>query len=84
MQNISDLIKEAKPLYMARKKRNKNIKIASLAIICGMFAFALVPTQKEIEDFSWWDLGYGEAQSELTYVENFDLPVDDYGLLLVS
>lgn len=84
MQNISDLIKEAKPLYVARKKRNKQIKVASLAVACGVFAFAIIPTKKTVEDFSWWDLGYGDVQNELTYVENFELPVDEYGLLLVS
>lgn len=81
MQNISDLIKEAKPLYFARKKRNKKIKIGFGIFSCFILMFFVMP-KKDIVDASWyWDLN--ETMNEETYVENYGFPVDDYGLLLV-
>ena len=82
MENISDLIKEAKPLYFARKKRNNRIKAGFCCLGCLFLMVAIWP-QKEILDAScYWDLN--EIEEEETYVENFGFPVDDYGLLLVG
>lgn len=82
MQDISDLLKEAKPLYFARKKRNNRIKSGVAALACCFLIFAAWPEKKSVEDFSFWNLGYTEIQTT-TYVENLGLPVDDYGLLQV-
>lgn len=84
MQDISNLIREAKPLYLTRKKRNRRIK-ASLAVLgCVAFLAFIMPEEKTVESIYYWDLGYIEAETTKTYVEDLGLPVDDYGLLLVS
>ena len=83
MQDISDLLKEAKPLYFARKKRNNRIKAGFAAVVCMLFVFAFLPQKQTPENLYYWDLGYTETETK-TYVENLGLPVDDYGLLLVS
>ena len=41
MQDISDLIKEARPMYMARKRRRKVIKTTFATIVC-LFALLYV------------------------------------------
>ena len=84
MQNISDLIKEAKPLYFARKKRNNRIKAGLATLACAFLLFAFIPQKQSTELYYYWDLGYTENSNNLTYVENLGLPVDDYGLLLVG
>ncbi len=83
MQDISDLLKEAKPLYFARKKRNKQIKVVLASVACAMFVFAFLLQNQISENPVYWDLGDQESEVK-TYVENLGLPVDDYGLLLVS
>lgn len=83
MQDISNLIKEAKPLYFARKKRNRRIKAGLAMLICGVFISAVLPRTQVSDTSYYWDLGYTESETT-TYVENLGLPVDDYGLLLVG
>ena len=82
MQNISDLIQEAKPLYLARKKRNNCIKTSVALMFCICLVYLSFP-QKQVADVSYWDLGYTETETA-SYIENLGLPVDDYGLLLVG
>lgn len=83
MQNISDLIKEAKPLYFARKRRNNFIK-SGMAVLVGLFLVISGWTGDSSDEiFYYWDYGYNETEI-ITYVEKLGLPVDDYGLLLVS
>lgn len=84
MENISDIIKEAKPLYLARKRRNNVLKSVAGVAACTVFLFLAVPQKQPTYDGSYfWNLGYTEPYST-SYVENLGLPVDDYGLLLVS
>lgn len=82
MQDISDLLKEAKPLYLARKRRNNIIKSTAVFACCAFLMFTVWPL-KQGTDLSYWNLGDSETEIT-TYVENFGLPVDDYGLLLVG
>lgn len=84
MQDISNLIKEARPLYHKRKKQRRVVKSALLGMVCLFVVFVNIPNYKINDDFynPYLDLGYEENQG--TYVENLGLPVDDYGLLLVS
>ncbi len=83
MEDISDLVKEAKPLYLARKKRNKRLKVGVVTLFCAAVMFSFVPYQNKDAVAYSWDLGDVENEV-LSYVENFGLPVDDYGLLRVS
>ena len=81
MQNISDLIKEAKPLYISRKKRNNRIKIGFGVLSCLFLMFVAMPQNDAFDASYYWD--FSEIMNEETYVENYGFPVDDYGLLLV-
>lgn len=81
MNDISDLIKEAKPLYFKRKRRNNIIKCGSaLAAVC-LLMFAFIPQNDT--DYSYWNLGEVEYQ-QISAIEQMGFPVDDYGLLKVS
>lgn len=84
MHDISSLLKEAKPLYIARKKRNLILKTGTIGLSCCflLFTFFLQPTPQD--NFSWWLSSDNQNTNQLTYVENLGLPVDDYGLLMVS
>ena len=80
MTDISDLIKEAKPLYFKRKRRNQVIKtsLPVMAVAALFFAFSPQPS-----DYSqYWDLGENEFQ-QTSVIEEMGLPIDDYGLLKV-
>lgn len=83
MQDISDLIKEAKPLYFKRKRRNKAIKVGSSLLVLAMLVFAFLPQPQDYSYSSYWDLGEAEYQ-QISSIEEMGLPVDDYGLLKVS
>lgn len=83
MQDISDLIKEAKPLYFKRKRRNNIIKVASSALAVVMLVFAFSPQNNDYSYSPYWDLGENEYQ-QISSIEEMGLPVDDYGLLKVS
>lgn len=82
MQDILDLIREAKPLYHARKKRKQQIKIGLATLACVAFVWNFTSQEHVVDDLSWWDLGENEAL--LTDVEYSGLPLDDYGLLWVG
>lgn len=84
MKDISDLIKEAKPLYHKRKKQRRIVSSALVGMACLFLVFVNMPNYQMSDDFynPYVDLEYEENQD--SYVENLGLPVDDYGLLLVS
>ncbi len=82
MDEISKLLKEAKPLYFARKRRNNRIKAALCMVVCVLGLGLYYPKQIPYEDYFWFD-----EMSYLTegdsYVESMGLPTDEYGLLKV-
>lgn len=84
MEDISDLIKEAKPLYFKRKRRNKIIKTSASLFSVVLLVFAFWP-QTDNSSYSslYWNLGEDEYQ-QISSIEEMGLPVDDYGLLKVS
>jgi len=85
MSDISALIKEAKPLYFARKRRNNLIK-SSLAMLVGAVMLGYFYPQPQPA----WDYGiyfYGSEFSvseNSSVIEEMGFPVDDYGLLMVG
>lgn len=83
MTDISDLIKEAKPLYFKRKRRNQVVKFGGSVLAVAMLMFAFWPQNYDYSYSSYWDLGEGEYQ-QISYIEDMGLPVDDFGLLKVS
>ncbi len=79
MNNISALLQEAKPLYLAQKKRRKQIKTFAAAAACACFLFIFSRPN---------DLNYNiEEELYLTetggFVEDMGLPTDEFGLLKV-
>lgn len=86
MDDISALIKEAKPLYFARKKRNNRIKAAlcSLVLLIGIGSF--YPRESSYNfSYDYYLFGTELSVSETSSViEEMGFPVDEYGLLMVG
>lgn len=80
---ISTLLQTAKPLYFAQKRRKKALtsSFGLLIIILGL-NFTLPSTPTYI-----YNLDGLEEEIELTqtgsYLETYDLPIDEYGFLEV-
>ncbi|MBR5154462.1 MAG: hypothetical protein IKW58_01920 [Alphaproteobacteria bacterium] len=77
---ISSLLQEAKPLYFAQKRRKKAIKSSFMMLI---LAFA-IQYNTSSSDYIY-NLDGLEEEIYLTqtgsYIETFDLPIDEYGFL---
>lgn len=84
MDDISNLIREAKPLYLARKRRNNFIKSA-LAVVGVLWIGALAynPVAPQSYDY-YWDSGYFTSDNTPSVIEEMGLPTDDYGLLMIG
>ncbi len=80
MENISLLIKEAKPLYIKKKKRAQKIKQTSFLAV-GLICFSFF-------NFDTTEFYYDEEVinniSTGSIISDMGLPVDEYGLLQVS
>ena len=80
--DISMLIKEAKPLYFARKRRNNVMKSVGITLLCIGFINLFSSSSGYIYD-------YDGLNEEIYLTENgsviqeMGLPVDEYGLLKV-
>lgn len=84
MDDISALIREAKPLYLARKRRNR-ILTSTLALAAVLWAgvAAYRPTTPESYGY-YWDSGYFSSGYSVSVIEEMGLPTDEYGLLMVG
>ncbi len=83
MDEISALIKEAKPLYFARKKRNRIIKsvLASVCLFCvGIWAYN--PVNDSVYPY-YWDSEFSISDN-VSVIEEMGLPTDEYGLLMIG
>lgn len=79
---ISQLIKEAKPLYFARKKRNNRFKAGLAMLVCIWGISSFYP---KAEDYSYYaDAGWFAAESDVSVIEEMGLPTDDYGFLMIG
>ncbi len=84
MEEISKLIREARPLYFARKRRRKVIKAvaggaAGLALLLTVF---VRQTPQPLLFDAWTEELYMTENGSV--IEDMGLPVDEYGLLMVS
>ncbi len=83
MEDISQLIKEAKPLYFARKRRNNFIKgsMAALFLVAMVGLF----NRGSAYVYPYADIWSEEivSTSEGSVIAEMGLPTDDYGLLMV-
>lgn len=84
MENISKLLKEAKPLYFVKKKRKQRF-IASLATIICVFGFSfLYPSVQEVKTYNYEYVFLDNIDYDnISIIEDMGLPTDEYGLLSV-
>ena len=86
MSDISELLKEAKPLYFERKRRRKQIKATLAMLVCVVMMSSLWPQKYE----SYTLLSDTEFENKVAQIQNgsviedLGLPVDEYGLLVVG
>lgn len=79
MENISNLLKEAKPLYFARKRRKNRIKTVLGMLVCVLMLGMFYPKNQVYYDVD------GELYQMATgsVISDMGLPTDEYGLLMV-
>ncbi len=83
MEDISALIKEAKPLYFARKRRRR-IGTGLLAMLVVLVGLRLPKYNAEPEVlYDLWTTQIYITESG-SVIEDMGLPVDEYGLLMVG
>ena len=86
MDDISNLIREAKPLYFARKRRNNRIK-AGLATLVFIFMLGnFIPLKYNSYTYGL-DTEMEQAIAQIedgSVIEEMGLPTDEYGLLMVG
>ncbi len=85
MEDISRLIKEARPMYLARKKRNNRIKAGVAMLFCAVMMNMFYP-RTYVAGNEYGD-GWAEfitTASTGSVIEDWGLPTDDYGLLMVG
>lgn len=88
MEDISKLLKEAKPMYFARKRRNNRIKAVVCMLVCvwGLSTFYPQKYNYDWNAYSGYDLISSEVSMTETgsVIEEMGLPTDEYGLLMVG
>lgn len=74
MENISEILKEAKPLYIKRKKEQASVKYALCvmftALLAGSFTLGINVLNEQV----------AQTNYETSIIEEMGLPVDEYGL----
>ena len=79
MDEISKLIKEAKPLYFKRKRRNMRIKNCLMALLISSIFI--------LGSFGGYTMGERSASvadESYSQFEELGFPTDEYGLLTVK
>lgn len=87
MDEISKLLKEAKPLYFARKKRNERIKTTFAMLICVLMLGWFYPKTDNLEynyDYLLTGMEVSVSDNSGSVIEEMGLPTDEFGLLLVG
>lgn len=83
MDEISKLLQEAKPLYLARKRTRQRIKV-TICTLVGMVMIGLFSFKSPIVTDSGEWVDYDQYMSAVSPIEELGLPVDECGLLMVS
>ena len=83
--DISLLIKEAKPMYFARKRRRHQIATVSTMFLMLLLAVPsfMLETNEFVYDFDGMDEEINLTQSG-SVIDEMGLPTDEYGLLRIS
>lgn len=84
MTDIDELLSEAKPLYVRRKKERRAIFSFLSLGVCAAFSLLMFQTQTPSGAICdvWTDEIYQAENGSV--IEDMGLPTDDYGLLLVG
>ena len=83
--DISLLIKEAKPLYFTRKRRRKQIGTLSAMFACMLFVspfFVKNSDNQYLYNFDGYDEEINSVQTG-SIIEDMGLPTDEYGLFRI-
>ena len=80
MNNISELIQEAKPLYLKDKKQKENILKLKVACILACALFSGMVFQYFNVNY---DVMYQFAYNDIS-IEEMGFPVDEYGFIMVD
>ena len=83
--DISLLIKEAKPLYFSRKRQRRRLVTASAMFACMLFVspfFMQNAKNSYVYDFDGMEDEINLTQNG-SVIEDMGLPTDEYGLLRV-
>lgn len=84
MDDISDLLKEAKPLYFRRKRIKNLTKAASVLSIAAFLALGTFQrADNYVYDFDNMSSTISMLQNG-SAIEDFGLPTDEYGFLRIS
>ncbi|MDD3594733.1 MAG: hypothetical protein PHX18_08930 [Candidatus Gastranaerophilales bacterium] len=76
MDKVSELLKEAKPLYF-REKRKKKQLAAACAVLVVFLGFGIFTAQEYFSNSSSDIISYQNS----SIIEEMGLPTDEYGLL---
>lgn len=81
MDEISELLREAKPLYFTRKKRNARIKALVVMVVCVLALGNFYPQKADYNLDIEEEMLMTESGS---VIDEMGLPTDEYGLFMVS
>lgn len=84
MDDISSLIKEAKPLYLARKKRNARIKSGLATLLCFAFIGGFYSGSTAEKGYLFQLDNEIYLTENGSVIEDMGLPTDEYGMLMVG
>jgi len=84
MQDITQLLQEAKPLYKARKRNRRIVAISStLGVFCLTIGLSInLMRQVKAPIYDLWNDEIEQTQNG-SVIEDMGLPVDDNGLLWI-
>ncbi len=83
MQDITQLLKEAKPLYKRRKRNRRLMAIGStLGVFCLVIGFSLNLSRSTGPIYDVWSNDVEQIQNG-SAIEDMGLPVDENGLLWI-
>lgn len=83
MEDISNLLQEARPLYYTRRRRRQVGVFAGMLAICLIIVNFWKTSNSGLPVYDFWseDVYMTDSGSP---IEDMGLPVDDYGLLLIG
>lgn len=82
-ERISSLIREAKPLYFARKRKRRAMAFGAALAVCVLAVKIPMLWQNSAPVYDVWSEQIYALENG-SPIEDMGLPVDEYGLLMVG